>query len=274
MEDITFIIKTFERKRCLRRLINSILVKYPNAAILVADDSEVSCKSYYEQSKYYNNVKVFELSKDCGLSAGRNYLLDRVETKYFMLLDDDFVFDKYTNIDRAIELLKEKEVDILGGYIRNYVPINNLYTFFKCLIQTILRYSKPANYLGTMDYNSDTKTLTVNYIRKQFPVYTDTELVLNFFVAKTDIIRDKNRWDDELKLQEHTAFFYTAKKQGLKIGFSNEFSVQHKPIKTKSYNSYRERNFVQLFMKKNGIETIISNYDDGPTIITKNDETI
>lgn len=40
------------------------------------------------------NLQYFDLEKDCGLSAGRNFLLNKVQTKYFVLADDDFVFDK------------------------------------------------------------------------------------------------------------------------------------------------------------------------------------
>ena len=269
MENVTFIIKTFERFYCVKRLVRSIYKKYPRAKVLIADDSTVSCKSYFENSKWNNWVKVIELEKDCGLSEGRNVLIDNVETDYFLLLDDDFVFDKKTNIERALEILNEKGLDILGGYIRNYTEINSFFTLIKLIIQRILRYEKAANYIGNLSYNSATKTLHANYIRKQFPKYVDTDLVLNFFIARTRIVREKNRWDDELKLQEHTAFFYKAKINGLKVGFSNEFSIQHRPIKLKKYSTYRGRNYTKIFMEKNNIDIIESTYDDGEAIITE-----
>ena len=269
MEDVTFIIKTFERLYCIKRLVKSIYKKYPDAKVLIADDSSISCKSYFERSKWNDKIKVIELKKDCGLAEGRNVLVDNVKTEYFLLLDDDFVFDKKTDIKRALDILKERKLDILGGFIRNYTEINNLFTFIKLIIQRIIHYEKPANYIGTLYYNSETKTLYANYIRKQFPVYTDSDLVLNFFVARTNVVREKNRWDDELKLQEHTAFFYKAKKNGLKVGFSNEFSIQHRPIRLKKYSSFRGRNFTKIFMEKNDIDRIESTYDNGEVIITE-----
>ena len=105
MNDITFIVKTFERFYCIKRLVKSIFKYYPDANILIADDSEVSCKTYFYKKYGDGNITVYELEKDCGLSYGRNFLLERVKTKYFVLLDDDFVFDKRTNIEVAPSII-------------------------------------------------------------------------------------------------------------------------------------------------------------------------
>lgn len=272
MDNVTFIIKTYERFYCVKRLVKSIYKKYPNAKVLIADDSTLSCKSFFNEKYPDKDIKVYELENDCGLSAGRNYLVDRVKTEYFVLLDDDFVFDKKTDVKKAEEIIIDKNLDILGGYIRNYTEINNIPTHIKCLIQRLIKYEKPANYLGTINYDKKTKTLQVDYKRKEFPLYTESDIVLNFFIARTNVVRDRNRWDDELKLQEHTAFFYTAKKNGLRVGFSNEFSVQHRPIKLKAYGAYRGRNFTKVFMKKNDIDRIIATYDNGEVQITNYEE--
>ena len=267
MENITFITKTFERPYCVKRLVRSIIRKYPDAKILIADDSVKSCKQYFKRRDLYKNVKVFELDNDCGLSAGRNFLVDKVETKYFVLLDDDFVFDDKSDIGRAIEILEEKGLDILGGYFRNYIYVRDIETFLKFLIQKANKHETPGNYMGSIHFNENTKVLIVDYVRDRFPRYEDTDIVHNFFVAKTNSVKKHNRWDNDLKLQEHTPFFYSAKKNGLKVGFSNEFSVQHKPIVLKSYSKYRSRNYVKLFMEKNDIKKFIATYDDGGVVV-------
>ena len=263
MKDITFIVKTFERPYCIKRLVKSVVKKYPDARILIADDSEKTCKNYFEHSKWSKNVQVYELPHDCGLSKGRNYLVDKVETRYFVLLDDDFIFDDRTDILRALEILKVKDLDILGGYFRNYKAITiNFLKYPYILLRILFKCEKPFNYLGTIEEDTANKTLTVNYIEHQFPKYTDSDIVHNFFIAKTDVVKLRNRWDEDLKLQEHTAFFYTAKKNGLKVGFSNEFSVQHRPIRVYKYRSFRKRNFIKVFMEKNDFLKIISKYDN------------
>ena len=122
-----------------------------------------------------------------------------------------------------------------------------------------------------MDFDSETKTLTINIENQHFPAFTETEILPNFFIAKTEIIRTRNRWDDDLKLQEHTAFFYSAKRNNLKIGFSNVFSIQHKPIKPRKYYSFRGRNYSNIFMEKAEIERIIMTFEDKADVIIEHD---
>lgn len=271
MKDVTFIIKTFERPSCVRRLVKSIYKKYPCASILIADDSEHSCKTYLEEKYSDKLLKVFELDKDQGLSYGRNYLVDKVKTKYFVLLDDDFVFDDKTDIEAGLSIIKEKQLDILGGYIRNYCMQDGIVSLLKLGIQNIIKYEKPANYMGTFMLNKKEKKLYINRITNSFPEYEETDIVLNFFIAKTDVIKNVNRWDNELKLQEHTAFFYKAKKNGLRIAFSNKLSVQHKPLRISDYGAYRERDFTQLFLEKYGISEVVSIFDNGSVTVAKNE---
>ena len=94
MDEVTIIIKTLDRCDCLINLLDSIFKKYPKIRVLVGDDSEISSKEKVMKKFGEYNLKYFDLEKDCGLSAGRNFLLNKVQTKYFVLADDDFVFDK------------------------------------------------------------------------------------------------------------------------------------------------------------------------------------
>lgn len=273
MQNITFLIKTFDRPSCVKRLVKSIYRYYPRTKVLIADDSRgQSCKQYFAKRFPDKEITVYELEPDQGLSFGRNYLVDRVSTDYFVLLDDDFVFDSKTNIEGALEIVKEKDLDILGGYFRNFAVRNGFISLVKLAVQNVIHYDNPANYLGAFRYCEDDHVLYIDRVRHEFPDYVETDIVQNFFVARTSVIRDVNRWDDELKLQEHTAFFYKAKQNGLKVAFSNIFSVQHKPVRTKSYRAYRNRNYFQLFMEKYGIQKVISKDDDGITQVIMNEK--
>ena len=48
----------------------------------------------------------------------------------------------------------------------------------------------------------------------------------------------------------------------LKVGFTNELSVQHHPVKLKKYSEKRNRNYTNVFMDKYAIDKIVANYDD------------
>ena len=260
MEEITILIKTFERKKVLIRAIKSVLKFYPNINIIIGDDSKVSCEEEIKGKFKNKNIKVYNLPYDCGISYGRNFILKKVKTKYFCLMDDDFVFDKKTHLEDALNILKEKNLSIIGGHVRNYKIIKNFKDKIIFLIQKILKYEIPTNYIGKFTLLKK-DTLKVEYVVHSFPDYTDTEITLNFFIGVTKDILN-NLWDEELKLQEHTAFFYKAKKNKFKIGYTNKLSIRHCPVQNKDYEKKRKRNYSQLFMQKNNLNKIIAIYDD------------
>ena len=260
MDEVTIIIKTLDRCDCLINLLDSIFKKYPKIRVLVGDDSEISSKEKILSKFNQYNLQYYNLEKDCGLSAGRNFLLNKIQTKYFVLADDDFVFDQKTNLERAVQILEEKKLDIIGGYIRNYKIVKSNWDKLFVLIQKILKYELPTNYIGTLKMEG--KTFYADYTVHSFPEFAETDLVLNFFLAKTERIKEIHGWDPKLKLQEHTEFFYRAKLNNLKEGFTNELSVQHHPVKLKKYSEKRNRNYTNVFMDKYAIDKIVANYDD------------
>lgn len=260
MDEVTIIIKTLDRCDCLINLLDSIFKKYPKIRVLVGDDSEISSKEKILSKFNQYNLQYYNLEKDCGLSAGRNFLLNKIQTKYFVLADDDFVFDQKTNLERAVQILEEKKLDIIGGYIRNYKIVKSNWDRLLVLIQKILKYELPTNYIGTLKMEGN--TFYADYTVHSFPEFAETDLVLNFFLAKTERIKEIHGWDPKLKLQEHTEFFYRVKLNNLKVGFTNELSVQHHPVKLKKYSEKRNRNYTNVFMDKYAIDKIVANYDD------------
>ena len=260
MDEVTIIIKTLDRCDCLINLLDSIFKKYPKIRVLVGDDSEISSKERILSKFNQYNLQYYNLEKDCGLSAGRNFLLNKIQTKYFVLADDDFVFDQKTNLERAVQILEEKKLDIIGGYIRNYKIVKSNWDRPFVLIQKILKYELPTNYIGTLKMEGN--TFYADYTVHSFPEFAETDLVLNFFLAKTERIKEIHGWDPKLKLQEHTEFFYRVKLNNLKVGFTNELSVQHHPVKLKKYSEKRNRNYTNVFMDKYAIDKIVANYDD------------
>lgn len=260
MDEVTIIIKTLDRCDCLINLLDSIFKKYPKIRVLVGDDSEISSKEKILSKFNQYNLQYYNLEKDCGLSAGRNFLLNKIQTRYFVLADDDFVFDQKTNLERAVQILEEKKLDIIGGYIRNYKIVKSNWDRLFVLIQKILKYELPTNYIGTLKMEGN--TFYADYTVHSFPEFAETDLVLNFFLAKTERIKEIHGWDPKLKLQEHTEFFYRVKLNNLKVGFTNELSVQHHPVKLKKYSEKRNRNYTNVFMDKYAIDKIVANYDD------------
>jgi len=227
LKDVTFIIKTFDRPESLYKLMNSIDYDVP---ILIANDGK--------QQVEHPKATVYELPFDTGLSAGRNFLLDKVKTKYFLLLDDDFVFTKKTKIEELVKVI-EKGFDIVSGYVEGHVYNH---TIFKIKDNVLIhdKIKSKGKYKG-------------------YPLY---DLVLNFFVGRTRKIRNL-KWDDKLKIGEHEDFFLRAKDKKLKVTVQPKVSIVHeRNPSSEEYIKYRNRareEYRVMWMKKHNIKHQIDN---------------
>jgi len=220
--DLTILIKTIFRAEALDILLKSIRNYYPNVKIYIADDSGRDIDVRRDVDEY------FLLPFDSGISYGRNYLVDKVKTKYFMLLDDDTVFTKYTVIEYALAVLEKTKLDLVAG---RYYP-ERFYGLYRIEDNVLnLYYQENKGYLDG------------------FPLY---DFVPNFFIAKTDKLKDI-KWDDELKILEHIDFFWRAREK-LKCTHLPFFMAMNS--KTKGCEEYeqlrrgRRDYFLQLQSKK------------------------
>ena len=127
-KSVTLIIKYMSkfRQEQVNALLKSIQQFYPNIRVLVGDDTHERKRPndppYVTPTWAHDNsnIKLLLLPEDCGLSMGRNILVQSVQTPYFVLLDDDFLFTKYTQIEKFLGiLLHNPDVDIVGGGLSN-----------------------------------------------------------------------------------------------------------------------------------------------------------
>lgn len=180
---VTAVIKTFERPRRCAALIASIRRRYPELPIIVVDDSR--------EPHDYPGCRLIRLPFDSGLSAGRNAGLDAVETEYFLSLDDDFLFDRRTALDAALDILeRHRAIDLLGGLVTD-LPL------------FITRDSHNSRLFPTQ---SDPKVAPGTRIGPAEVM----DKVPNFFLARTAAVRSIG-WDPALKLLEHADFFTRAR---------------------------------------------------------------
>lgn len=232
LDKLTILIKSFLRKDCVDRLIRSIRNYYNNVKIIVVDDSDMEYNFDYDK-----NIKTYNIEFDSGLSKGRNFGVSKIDTEFFLLLDDDFEFTENTNLIKWMDIMVDSKLDLLGAdvimngekmkYFGNYQLID------KCL------YYKDERYMISEKYKT-------------------CDFVLNFFIAKTSKIKDF-KWDDDLKLSEHTAFFFEHKGR-LKVGHTDLISIEHQKINQGEYSIYRNRGkkFFNDWMHKKDIEMILN----------------
>ena len=208
LEHITVVIKTFERPSKLRRLVGSIRRQYPGLTIVVADDSK--------NPSQLPEVETVVLPFDSGVSAGRNAGLAQVKTDYVLLLDDDYVFYRHTDVLNAFKKLSSNPaIDILAGQ-EIYLP---------------LRHS-PDYSVGVL-YSTDREPLVPQgALIDGLPVL---KKVPNFYIGRTEKVREVG-WDDSLKRVDHADFFTRA--VGVLV------CVQDVSFRVLHYPSYFDRRYL------------------------------
>jgi GT2 family glycosyltransferase len=258
LEDVSLIIKTFERQQALERLLDSIIARgYAECPILVADDSEEPYRGPILE-QYQGLVDAYvTLPFDSGLSKGRNELLKRVETEYFVLNDDDFVYDERTDLGWMREQIELKDLELLGGgvYEPRTMDISRLSTLAKKgALRTFFRalreeghelyertlqgnHEKTVRFYGDIEVNDETVSLvSISY---SSPL-TFCDYTPNFFMADTQAIRNKvGGWDEDLKICEHWEFFYRAALNELRVATTEEVGVGHRPMQRGAYSHHR-----------------------------------
>lgn len=107
--------------------------KLNNIPIIILDDSRENYKDAILEKFSKLNINYIVTEFDIGLSKGRNILLEHVKTDYIILCDDDFEFDSRTNISKGLLLLKEYNLDILGGSVYERVELNSIFSVLHLL---------------------------------------------------------------------------------------------------------------------------------------------
>jgi hypothetical protein len=185
IEELTALVKTFERPHVVQRLVASIKRLYPSLNVIVVDDSREPT-----QLAGVAGVRTIALPYDTGVSAGRNEGLKHVSTPYVLVLDDDFVFYRGTRLAPALALMeRHPDVDIMGGQLID-LPLFRARPLPEGAI--FATAAAPLVPLGSL----------VGGMRV-------VDKVPTFFVARTERLA-LVRWDPQLKRIDHADFFTRA----------------------------------------------------------------
>lgn len=237
MNDVTFGIKTFMRPGCIRCLLESIELLYPDVPVVLVDDSAQPSID----PERWKNLTYCRLPFDTGLGAGRNAMIDLVKTKYCLYLDDDFVLNEHSKIEKFKTILDSGKADLIGGFVQEKRG-GRLHTRQYHGLTSIqggqLRYRKGS-------YGS----FVVPYAGGNLQCMR-VDITLNFFLASTDLLQQV-KWDAHCKINTHSEFFLRAK-QAMRIAFCPEVGCFHAPRRPGEYSKYRNRRYKPYILKKHG----------------------
>lgn len=149
-----------------------------------------------------------------GWFAGRNLAVSQVTTKYVLWVDDDFVFTARTRLERLVDVLERTPLDLVGGAVRE---ISGFATTYRQLLS--VEPGSPG--LG----NCFRQRRGFHHELVGFPGCVVTDGVVNFFLARTDKVREVG-FDPRFSRVAHLEFFLDGL-GSLRVGSCSDVVVDH-----------------------------------------------
>jgi len=245
---LDIIITSFLRPQALEDLLQSIYDYNPQLLdyITIGIQSKEKVENYKINGK---EIKVIHQPWDCGLSYARNNLVKNTEREYILLLEDDFLFNSGTDIERMIFLLENnKDIGVVGGMVSEMgIEFNFNHRFELEEGGKRLRQVGDGDEWRSVDYYLGGKKIT----------YKETGCVLNFAMFRRKIFQNHG-WSNNQKLAEHTDFYYRWIKNipNYKIVFCPDVKIDTLHTHSKGdYRVYKSRHlkYMKKFMKKNNL---------------------
>ncbi len=231
----TYVCDTSITKQLLN-LLRSIRTTYPYVRLLIANDGPLHI-SGIDFIKNDDNIEEVRLQHDAGISYGRNLMVSMTKTEYFVLLDDDHVFDFQTDLKKAISGLKKGRFDIVGFRVYNLPGIYEMEAqsiFIPRYVALVSEFKNRRVRLCVWNEN-----LGPGVSGMKVPIKVD--VLHNALIARTDILQEFG-WRNELKVNEHLTFFLDAREAGLNVGYLPSVFIHHQAREySKCYKSVRFR---------------------------------
>jgi GT2 family glycosyltransferase len=225
MKNVTALVKSFLREPYLFRVVKSLKDLYPDIHVLVADDGYVSDVKEAKLKAMGVEGYIRLPYASCGITKGRNLLVDACETEYCLIGDDDFLYTEDSHLEFLLKLMEV--ADIAGGAVMQGGIFGHYEGFY--------RHTPEGVTFRDIDRTYSSRHSGIEY--------SPADFIFNFFIAKTETLR-RVRWDEQFHASwEHEDFFLSAHKAGLKTVYCPECVVVHRGLMADppEYNQARHR---------------------------------
>ena len=235
-ECVTITVKTARRPHLVVRLARSVRnILGFDIPIIAYDDGPhgYSGRIKRDIAEFPLLQYVVSSNEDLGISKGRNLAVMRVKTKYFLLLDDDIVFNEHTHLDKLVEVLDTTDATVAsavymyGKWFSGYLQFG--YFNNKLRVRRLGFYHQACK--------------RVNQTIPNHPDCFRCDITSNIFLARTKEILDIGGWDPELMTKEHKDIFIRLKAAGMKVALCPHVKVTHdRPVsEVDKGDGYREK---------------------------------
>jgi len=224
INEITAVIKTFERPACLAKLLTSIQQNSPGLKVIVVDDGQDAAANRREITANAGLViQYFVLDHDTGIAAARNFAISKVKTKYVVIMDDDFVMTSESKLT-DLAAVAGKVHGIAGGEL--YVHPEGLPDMPFLGSKDIKRVAVSAATLLSLNPKQKSLSSSPERAVSRGTGCIQASMVTTFWVAETSMF-EKLKWDEQFKLNEAEDFFLRAQELRIPVHYCNKVKAMH-----------------------------------------------
>ena len=279
MERVDILLATYNGENYLVEQLESILSQtYSNFRLLISDDSSTdgTRKILEEYKEKDSRIQLFFQGKNLGVIKNFEYLLKKVESKYYMLSDQDDIW-KENKIEKSVEKLEDSESDLV--YTDLEVVDANLNVTYESYwkLKGIYKKIKKYNNFEALYLNNFVTGCTLiskeEYIRDVLPLPDTSKFVLHdYWIAlivsqkgkisyieeplikyrqhKNNKIGSRKQSDSLKSIDEIRELFIKVKKEHFTVFIENEEKFESEKVRKLSRKALK---YYEMLSKKKNI---------------------
>lgn len=279
MERVDILLATYNGENYLVEQLESILSQtYSNFRLLISDDcsTDGTRKILEEYKEKDSRIQLFFQGKNLGVIKNFEYLLKKVESKYYMLSDQDDIW-KENKIEKSVEKLEDSESDLV--YTDLEVVDANLNVTYESYwkLKGIYKKIKKYNNFEALYLNNFVTGCTLiskeEYIRDVLPLPDTSKFVLHdYWIAlivsqkgkisyveeplikyrqhKNNKIGSRKQSDSLKSIDEIRELFIKVKKEHFTVFIENEEKFESEKVRKLSRKALK---YYEMLSKKKNI---------------------
>ena len=275
MEKVDILLATYNGEQYLREQLDSIMCQtYSNFRLIISDDcSSDSTKEileeYVEKDK---RIIVFSQEKNLGVVKNFEFLLKRVENKYFMFSDQDDIWNE-NKIKKSIKVIEETGSDLvysdlevvdsflnvtyssywkLKGFYKKIVKYNNFESLYlNNFITGCTMLSKKEFIDEVLPLPNTSKFILHDYwipliLSQKHKITYIEEPLIKYRQHKNNKVGSKKKTDELKSIDEIRKLFIQVKKEHFSVFIENEekfvddkVKILNRHVRTLSHSRYQ-----------------------------------